>query len=1002
MINKQNRIITIFVGFLLLIIPITFFVNSLKDLYTSSKEKTLETLRQSILVYARKIEDDMNPLNYLKLEFSKIHADLIPDFPNEIIKGIPDKNYIDRIYNKQVFDKLLSNTKEKYAPVLIIFGTNNLEKIYYYCSPELINDFENPEDKKTLLRIKARYDAEILTDKYKDYFKPKYFLILDNNYWDPNDKDLINNRDKDPCYKYISRYKRLKNNYSSIYTDYFDKQSLYPIIQYTFSQYGLHGYYSLLIPQSHVDPDNIIKSVLSNKDKDIKIDIEKGEIQDQLIEKSEGIEYYLNFPTYFINHVKTFSILGGAPHLDLLEKHLKLSINYPNDIILLEKMITISKSAAIIISILYFIISIWLLKTQKQLNMLITRKIICVLSIIIFFPILAIMIFVNLSLHNIDEYIMYNVSKCLHNQLEIHRIQDQENTIRWVSSIFELKKRISRTKLQPENLFNGILTPQEANTWFFTRYNGLLALSDKNEAFAFKDYGVKNESMMRRSSDFRFFKQLLGRYINNLGITKNSIKSKSNKNSDVTQFFSLGILEEYFSLEQEEKTLSQESVPNTDLLNFMKKELAIFFLAKDINRTNYIMYTKKTNSNERPYNYISNYTEKIDPFWFTPYNRFAEMNLAIVFRIDSNNKIKQWPPFISSNKEINDTISLLSETNDSGVEKIQNSKETIIKEWMVESNDTLMFLGIAKRTKDTSISYSLQIFFIIILIYAVLILLLLTDFISVFIYKPIQIYKEAIEKLSNNQYGITIHSFSKDEFNNITKAFNEMSIAIKQKEQIKRYVSDKLIESVKENNVQEAGKGKQEVVTILSSDIRNFTGISEMYDPSVIVEMLNTYFTQMQKAISDNGGIIDKYIGDAIQAVFYDEPQKGNQVIRAAKAAVSMRKALDEYNKNREESGLFTIQNGIGIDTDIAITGTIGTTNGRKDFSVNGDVIARAANLEAKTKNTKSKILISKTSLTYITSKKDGLPQLLSEPSNDDLVYSDFDEESVELIDVSK
>ena len=104
-----------------------------------------------------------------------------------------------------------------------------------------------------------------------------------------------------------------------------------------------------------------------------------------------------------------------------------------------------------------------------------------------------------------------------------------------------------------------------------------------------------------------------------------------------------------------------------------------------------------------------------------------------------------------------------------------------------------------------------------------------------------------------------------------------------------------------------------------------------MYDPSVIVEMLNTYFTQMQKAISDNGGIIDKYIGDAIQAVFYDEPQKGNQVIRAAKAAVSMRKALAEYNKNREESGLFTIQNGIGIDTDIAITGTIGTTNGRND-----------------------------------------------------------------------
>ena len=142
----------------------------------------------------------------------------------------------------------------------------------------------------------------------------------------------------------------------------------------------------------------------------------------------------------------------------------------------------------------------------------------------------------------------------------------------------------------------------------------------------------------------------------------------------------------------------------------------------------------------------------------------------------------------------------------------------------------------------------------------------------------------------------------------------------------------------------------------------------------------------MQQVISANGGIIDKYIGDAIQAVFYDEPDKDNQVLRAAKAAIDMRKALDELNKEREEAGLFTIQNGIGIDTDSAITGTIGTEKGRKDYSVNGDVVARAANLEAKTKQTQSKILLSKKSL--------------EDARHDGLVYKEFDEESVELIDV--
>ena len=284
--------------------------------------------------------------------------------------------------------------------------------------------------------------------------------------------------------------------------------------------------------------------------------------------------------------------------------------------------------------------------------------------------------------------------------------------------------------------------------------------------------------------------------------------------------------------------------------------------------------------------------------------------------------------------------------------------------------------------------------FPILLAYTIILLILLTNFISVFIKEPVRIYEKAINELNDNNFGITIKSFSKDEFNNITQAFNEMSVAIKQREQIKRYVSDKLVESVSENKVQEAGEGKQERVTILSSDIRNFTGISEMYEPSAIVEMLNGYFTKMQQAISKNGGIIDKYIGDAIQAVFYDEPGEDNMVVRAAKAALGMRKALEEYNKEREESGLFTIQNGIGIDTDYAITGTIGTEKGRKDFSVNGDVIGRAAELEAKTKQTESKILISKSSLKELDCHAD------KSARNDGLIYRDFDEESVELIDV--
>ena len=291
---------------------------------------------------------------------------------------------------------------------------------------------------------------------------------------------------------------------------------------------------------------------------------------------------------------------------------------------------------------------------------------------------------VNSLLQNIDDFIDYNVTKSLNNILEEHKIHDKENTARRVASVLELKKRIAKTKLQKESLYNGILTEHDAKSWFYDWYNGLLCLSDENEAFTYTDHGTINTRMLdTKSTEYKIYTEIFRRYLNNLGILK---KSKEKENY-LFKTFSLGILEQYFSLEQEEKTISQESIPNRDILNFMKKESAIFILAKDINQTNYIMYTKKVNSNERPYNYISSYTEKINPLWYNPYNRFADINLKILFRADSYNKVKRWPPFQNTNEEINGNINSLADYNNSGTEIIKTSNGTKTKQWIKSQSD---------------------------------------------------------------------------------------------------------------------------------------------------------------------------------------------------------------------------------------------------------------------------------------------------------------------------
>ena len=148
-------------------------------------------------------------------------------------------------------------------------------------------------------------------------------------------------------------------------------------------------------------------------------------------------------------------------------------------------------------------------------------------------------------------------------------------------------------------------------------------------------------------------------------------------------------------------------------------------------------------------------------------------------------------------------------------------------------------------------------------------------------------------------------------------------------------------------------------VAVLASDIRSFTAIGEKYSPAEVVDMLNSYFTSMEEAISEHGGFIDKYIGDAVQAVFYDDAALDNYVLRACRAAMQMRRHLAALNAARRKLGLFTIENGIGIDCGQVVSGSIGSESGRKDFTVIGRVIEQAAALEALTVNTESRILIS-------------------------------------------
>lgn len=175
---------------------------------------------------------------------------------------------------------------------------------------------------------------------------------------------------------------------------------------------------------------------------------------------------------------------------------------------------------------------------------------------------------------------------------------------------------------------------------------------------------------------------------------------------------------------------------------------------------------------------------------------------------------------------------------------------------------------------------------------------------------------------------------------------------------LSRYVDRRVAEQLVKNQDSLRLGGVNLKVTILFSDIRDFTTLSEKLGAEEIVELLNDYFSRMVRVIFANGGTLDKFIGDAIMPVFSAPIQHGDDPIRAVKAALDMRKELKAFNADRRTKAKVEIQNGIGIGYGEVISGNIGSEQ-RMDYTVIGDAVNLSSRLEGLTKSYKQKILIS-------------------------------------------
>lgn len=237
--------------------------------------------------------------------------------------------------------------------------------------------------------------------------------------------------------------------------------------------------------------------------------------------------------------------------------------------------------------------------------------------------------------------------------------------------------------------------------------------------------------------------------------------------------------------------------------------------------------------------------------------------------------------------------------------------------------------------------------------------LFITFLIARLLYLPLIEMRRAVEKIRSGNLDVKVSVESNDEVGNLGEAINEMAQGFRASEFMKdtfgKIVDPLVRDYLLDGNVDLGGDVRD--ASVLFCDIRGFTSISEKMRPERVVDMLNRYFEGLSACIMNENGIVNKYIGDAILALFGAPAPLDNNADAAVAAALRIHSFLPDMNRAFEKLGFPTLAIGIGIHTGPVLVGNIGSTT-RMEYTAIGDTVNIAARVERLCKKYPPNLLI--------------------------------------------
>jgi adenylate cyclase len=219
--------------------------------------------------------------------------------------------------------------------------------------------------------------------------------------------------------------------------------------------------------------------------------------------------------------------------------------------------------------------------------------------------------------------------------------------------------------------------------------------------------------------------------------------------------------------------------------------------------------------------------------------------------------------------------------------------------------------------------------------------------------RPIHRLMDATDAVAQGDFNVSLPVTSRDELGVLTDSFNRMARSLREKEMIKRafsrYVAREVVQEVLKDPEHAMLTGERRDATVLFCDIRGFTALAERLTPEQVVGLLNEFYTLMIETVFKHDGTLDKFLGDAVMAVFGAPIAHPDHAARAVMTALDMRRAIGELAARRRAAGLDPFEVGIGVSLGEVVAGTFGTEE-RMEYTVIGDSVNVASRLQDRAK----------------------------------------------------